>query len=327
MAGRDVPYDEDGILYAFDIDEWYANIDETIENYNHSKTPFWSWAYTAGDVAEQIRASGKYTTNPGFQPVNRDFVEYFLTESNKGYCVHFASATVAMLRALGIPARYAEGYVVTESMFNSNGWATVPAKNAHTWAEIWLPGVGWTPVESTPGGTAVSYIEQQEGVQDGFNQQDETAPSPTPRPTSTLRPTGKTTSTPAPTSIPAFAGTDGGAGGGWPLPIKAAAIVAVLAAAVFITRHAGKRRREKRFGDDDANRAAGYIYAYLDRLAKYGVEISEAATQLAAKAKFSQHTLNLIELDSLKAEFYQSREQLYVWADSRTKLLLWLQYI
>ena len=77
----------------------------------------------AGMVADVVRESGTYSTNPGQQPVNRDFVEYFLTESNKGYCVHFASATVAMLRALGVPARYAEGYVVRESDFDESGVA------------------------------------------------------------------------------------------------------------------------------------------------------------------------------------------------------------
>ena len=54
----------------------------------NGNTPYYNWVATAGAVADVVRGSGTYSTNPGQQPVNRDFVEYFLTESNEGYCVH-----------------------------------------------------------------------------------------------------------------------------------------------------------------------------------------------------------------------------------------------
>ena len=64
-------------------------------------------------IANLVRTSGEYTLSPGTTPEGRDFVDYFLFENQKGYCVHFASAAVALLRSQGIPARYAEGYAVT----------------------------------------------------------------------------------------------------------------------------------------------------------------------------------------------------------------------
>lgn len=83
-----------------------------------------------------------------------DAVEYFLMESRKGYCTHFASAGALLLRALGIPARYASGYIVKLGEFvrTEDGYeASVKDNNAHAWAEIYLDGVGWTPFEMTPG--------------------------------------------------------------------------------------------------------------------------------------------------------------------------------
>lgn len=71
------------------------------------------------DVVRQITnylaGNYTYTLSPGSTPSDEDFVEYFLFKNKKGYCSHFASATAVILRSLGIPARYVEGYVVTES--------------------------------------------------------------------------------------------------------------------------------------------------------------------------------------------------------------------
>ena len=94
---------------------------------------------------------------------NGDFVRWFLTNGDKGYCVHFASSAVVLLRAAGIPARYVTGYLVSASQWQalgSDGYiAPVMDSNAHAWAEYYLPGVGWvvleaTPSESTPGSDA-----------------------------------------------------------------------------------------------------------------------------------------------------------------------------
>lgn len=81
-------------------------------------------------------------------PAGEDFVGYFLTESRRGYCMHFASAAVLMLRTLGVPARYASRlcgrHVAGETV-------EVPDYNAHAWAEVYCDGYGWQPVEVTPG--------------------------------------------------------------------------------------------------------------------------------------------------------------------------------
>lgn len=83
-----------------------------------------------------------------------DPIEYFLGESHQGYCVHFASAGVLILRQLGVPCRYASGYVARSSRFEEKGAqyvASVLDSSAHAWAEIYLDDYGWMPMDMTDG--------------------------------------------------------------------------------------------------------------------------------------------------------------------------------
>ena len=83
-----------------------------------------------------------------------DPIEYFVTDSHKGYCIHFASAGVLLLRKLGVPARYATGYLLKPNAFEEQKDGSfqiqVLDRNGHAWAEIYLNGIGWIPVEMTP---------------------------------------------------------------------------------------------------------------------------------------------------------------------------------
>ncbi len=112
-----------------------------------------------------------YTLSPGETPEGEDFVEYFLGTQKKGYCTYFASAGVLLLRRFGIPARYVEGYKVeppknqpADSQFTFD----VEDYSAHAWAEIYVKGIGWTPVEFTPASennsdnTAASYDSESD---------------------------------------------------------------------------------------------------------------------------------------------------------------------
>ena len=73
--------------------------------------------------------------------------------SGKGYDVHFATAAVMLFRYYGIPARYVEGYLVTPedaSMMQKNVAYELPRENAHAWAEIYIDGIGFVPIEVSP---------------------------------------------------------------------------------------------------------------------------------------------------------------------------------
>jgi hypothetical protein len=108
----------------------------------------------ANAVITQVQSENSYTLSPGITPEGQDFVEYFLFENHKGYCVHFATATVALLRTAGVPARYVEGYAVSPGDFEEyDKWINIPDTRSHAWVEIYLSAVGWVPVEATPGAT------------------------------------------------------------------------------------------------------------------------------------------------------------------------------
>jgi Transglutaminase-like superfamily/Domain of unknown function (DUF4129) len=78
---------------------------------------------------------------------DQDLVDFFLFESQTGYCEYYASAMVMMARSLGLPARVAVGYAPTAS--NGDETYTVREANAHAWAEVFFPGYGWQIFEST----------------------------------------------------------------------------------------------------------------------------------------------------------------------------------
>jgi transglutaminase-like putative cysteine protease len=71
-------------------------------------------------VRDYLKDNVDYSLEPGKTPWNKDFVEYFLYENKKGYCAHFASAATLMLRAMGVPARYVEGYAISAKDVTNN---------------------------------------------------------------------------------------------------------------------------------------------------------------------------------------------------------------
>lgn len=91
-------------------------------------------------------------------PDDTDPLLYFLNESHAGSSTQFASAAVLLCRMVGLPARYVVGYAAPQSLFTAAGdgscRAVLQDDNAHAWAEIYLSGQGWTPLEVTPGMTA-----------------------------------------------------------------------------------------------------------------------------------------------------------------------------
>ena len=72
-------------------------------------------------------------------------MDEFLFETRRGFCEHYSSAFVVLMRAAGIPARVVTGY--TGGYRNPIGdYWIVRRSDAHAWAEVWLEGRGWTRV-------------------------------------------------------------------------------------------------------------------------------------------------------------------------------------
>jgi len=87
-----------------------------------------------------------YTLEPPL--LGRDSVDEFLFETRAGFCEHFSSAFVFLLRAAGVPARVVTGYQGGE-VNQVDRIITVRQSDAHAWAEAYLPGRGWVRLDPT----------------------------------------------------------------------------------------------------------------------------------------------------------------------------------
>lgn len=75
-------------------------------------------------------------------------VDQFLYETRSGFCEHYASAFVVLMRAAGVPARVVTGYQGGDTN-PVDGYMTVRQSDAHAWAEVWLGALGWVRVDPT----------------------------------------------------------------------------------------------------------------------------------------------------------------------------------
>jgi protein-glutamine gamma-glutamyltransferase len=87
-----------------------------------------------------------YTLEPPL--LGADTVDEFLFETRAGFCEHFASAFVFLMRAAGLPARVVTGYQGGE-LNPIDRIVTVRQSDAHAWAEVFIPGRGWRRVDPT----------------------------------------------------------------------------------------------------------------------------------------------------------------------------------
>ncbi|MEK6245327.1 MAG: DUF3488 and transglutaminase-like domain-containing protein [Pseudomonadota bacterium] len=110
-------------------------------------------AASAGDVEVLARAIEhfrrerlQYTTEPPL--LGPDSVDEFLYDTRQGFCEHFSSAFVFLMRAAGVPARVVTGYQGGD-MNPVDGKFTVRQSDAHAWSEVFIGGRGWIRVDPT----------------------------------------------------------------------------------------------------------------------------------------------------------------------------------
>ncbi len=132
----------------------------------------------AWNVQQWMQHFGAYSQSLDPLPEGADAIDYFLGTSERGYCVHYASAATLMLQTIGIPARYASGYVAFPSDFekekDGDGYtARVTDVRAHAWVEIYLEDFGWLPVEVTPGFAAGDTAEPEKKPEDESGETEE----------------------------------------------------------------------------------------------------------------------------------------------------------
>ncbi len=269
-------------------------------------------------VAAMLAMSTEYDLDTPYTPEGADFVDYFLNESHRGYCVHYATAGALILRLYGIPTRYVTGYTVK---IPASGEAEVLDSDAHAWVEIYLDGYGWYPVEMTPSsGTGIDSPAPM--VQPTEEEEQEQEPEPDeeeenqqePEPEKTEPETNRPDQPETPDSRPETPETaqpektpDGQGSGSW---IYWAVLVVVVAAALPVRRMVCVKLRKRRFAAQDRNRAVIAVYGYLKRLQPFGADPDGVLGDLARKAKFSQHKLSEEERNQAVAAAAEERSRL-----------------
>jgi transglutaminase-like putative cysteine protease len=102
-------------------------------------------------VMQHIRSAGyTYTLAPGeYGETNeRATIDEFWLDRKEGFCEHFASAFVVIMRALDVPARVVTGYQGADPL-PIDGFYIVRQSHAHAWAEYWVEGQGWVRADPT----------------------------------------------------------------------------------------------------------------------------------------------------------------------------------
>ena len=258
----------------------------------------------ARQVARLLDDLAEYDLNTPAPPEGEEYTLWFLGVSHQGYCVHFATAGTLLLRAMGIPARYVAGYALPVTAGET---VNVPDSAAHAWVEIYLYGYGWYPVEMTPGGGTQLPGENLQASQ---QPEEDTQPEQQPEePDIPEQPEQQTPEPPEPETPnqpeaapepPAQTGT--GENGFFAGVLSALAKVLViglcligLAAALWGLRLLWLRHWERCMSQPDTNRAVLEIYGRFQALTRWGGTIPEEVTELAQKARFSQHRLTEAE--------------------------------
>jgi len=249
-----------------------------------------------------------------------DFAQWFLEESDTGYCVHFATAAVILLRAAGIPARYVEGYMVDCRSEVKN---IVTNQEAHAWVEYFDPVFSvWLILDSTPiNANLASEIEPEK------SEKEEDAAGTLPLEEESAEP-AEITETILPNTFEGNAGTTSDSNdeeedeeeteewnplwessenisetviteekttiSGWLWVI----FITVLLLAVFIIQRYFRIYRKRRLWNTGTpNEIALNRWNQLYKLAdQLNLRIPHELEKLAMKAKFSQHTLTSEEL-------------------------------
>ena len=296
-----------------DIKEKFNTVEDLQDNFHR----FASTEEIIDYVKGYLYAHTRYTLYPGSPDLSKDFVSYFLWENQEGYCVHYASSAVLLLRYYGVPARYVDGYRVDSNAYDHEGHAQVKDSDAHAWVEIFDETYGWMPVEVTPAADNDSTIQKSEQpltqttpseITPGLENKEE--PKPIQQPTQHLMEENGTTTTSASSSLPSFL-----------LPV-----LVVLILPLFIYAQASLRRkyRRKQLGSMKQRQKLLTLYGWLEDLFPYGAKIDQETLQLVEKARFSQHEITKEDVQQLQSQWQTQRAHVLTTLSWQKKLRLWI---
>ena len=176
----------------------------------------------------------------------------------KGTSYQYATVAVLTLRYFGIPARYAEGYLITQQMAAAvapGAPLAVDSSCARAWAEVYQEGIGWIPMEMTPGIGEMIKEEPNDSSDEGDG--DTENPELDPEEVEDDSPMEEDTEIPDPdgggvvqvitTILTGF--------------VKALLLLAVIFLLLYFRRRYILKKKEKKFQDENRKDAVAWIFA------------------------------------------------------------------
>ena len=158
-TGKRKRYSKAEAAYRNFVYDHYTTVDAEI--YDLVKEMFWDDYKSENDgiysalnqVRSKLSENLSYVEQPKAAPEGEDPIIWGLKEAHEGNDMLYTSIAIEALRAHGIPARYVEGYYLSsEDVANSqNKTVRLTGQDAHAWLEVYFDGVGWQPVDVTPG--------------------------------------------------------------------------------------------------------------------------------------------------------------------------------
>ena len=107
--------------------------------------------YEKAKILEQYFYNNDYIYDTGYLKKSTDNAETFLFETKTGVCYEYATSMVLLARAAGIPARYCEGYNMTQELESNERYKyyVATSQSAHGFPELYIRGYGWASFEPT----------------------------------------------------------------------------------------------------------------------------------------------------------------------------------
>jgi len=248
-------------------------------------------------IQDFLKDTTQYTLQCGQLPENQDFVTYFLTVSHKGSCTHYATSGTLLLRSLGIPARFVNGYVVKESDFVGEK-AIIRNNRAHAWVEVYINDQGWIPVEMTPSGGSESIsdlVDLLDDLEDDRDIPDDDQPTQ-PQPTTTQQQIEQTETL-------------------WYEKIVSVLsefiYLIIIAFIVLIDRIIVKNWDRWRTKKMNSNQKVIYYYHKIKRIGNNQVTLDDDFIQIYEKARYSQHIIKQEELNFIHDAYQQYKKDVY----------------
>ena len=238
----------------------YRNYLQVPESVTQMLMKFWDETAAGYGSRENLTLPQAQTCTLNF--LNRCFPEEGTPEdmelplaTAKGTSFQYATVAVMTLRYYGIPARYAEGYVISEEMAaaaKASEPMNVDSSCARAWAEVYQDGIGWIPMELTPGLGEVPEQKPEENPDEGDSDsaESETQPeetTPGEDPSENPEPDGGTVTKLTKTIL---------LGALWVL-----LAVLLLFLLLLLRRKMLCKRRERKYQLEDINEAVSWIFA------------------------------------------------------------------